>query len=665
MLKYCMRMQGVGFFVVAILCGLGLEYYMTNHALVQLDKETEITTVSGATFKVEKGWFVKHHDNVITLQDPDKQLSYSLVENQEKTAEQAVQIAWQKVKPDFDYVLKSSVPYGPKNQWEQQVEFKYSAPLQDDMMIQAVARLCNERWYITVLQSPKQTFKRRSAGLMLVSSSFKNPGFKAESFINRTAHILDQNRLQGLHDFIEHARIQCDIPGVAVGIVQDGKIIVEQGFGFSNLATQENVTPKTLFRIGSITKPLTTCMMAKLIDENFFSWNTPVIQLFPSFVVGDEQLTQKLKMIDMISNSNGMPQKGTENLFSYDKAPELRIAAMKDEKPTTKLGETFQYSNGMVAAGGYIAAHVVYPDMNFNEAYQAAMQKYVFKPLAMKSTTFDYEKVVHENHADPYNRDIHYQVSSIQEDPLLYKPKLPSGAAWSNIEDMNQYLLFELHKGINNQGQRIISEQNLLQRRIPQIKISDDKQYGLGFIIENLYGVTSIYHGGNVPGFASYLFFLPEHNIGCIILTNMEAHFSEIFLRAVVRKLMEILFDGKSQAQTMIDFGILSKKIEYEKMAQDLDFNPSSEWIYSLIGHYSNSQRGDLIIRTTKIGIELDTRLWKANLVAVKKSDGSLKLIIADGPHVGISLIPQEKNGQMELVIDEGQQKQIFKRVKL
>jgi hypothetical protein len=97
---------------------------------------------------------------------------------------------------------------------------------------------------------------------------------------------------------------------------------------------------------------------------------------------------------------------------------------------------------------------------------------------------------------------------------------------------------------------------------------------------------------------------------------------------------------------------------------KDVDFNISESWISRLIGTYSNPKRGDLVIRATQTGLELDGRLWKGNLVTVKKSDGSFKLMLADGFGIGIDLIPQENNGQIELVIDEGQQKQVFKRVK-
>ncbi|MBP6870348.1 beta-lactamase family protein [Candidatus Babeliales bacterium] len=666
MLKYCMRMQGIGFLVAVALCGLGLQYYMTNHGPVQLDKETEITTDSGAIFKVDKGWFITRHAGFILIQDPDQQLTYTVIENQEKTAEQAIEKAWQNIKPNFDYILKNSVARGSKDGWEQFVTFEYSSTQQADAFMYAIARLYHNRWYISIIESSNKAFvRKRGAGLMLIDSSFKPAGFIEESFAGKQAHELDELRLQEFIDFVEQARVACHIPGAAIAIVQDGKIILEQGFGVKNLDNQQLVTPETLFMIGSITKSLTTCMMAKLIDEGFFSWDTPVTQLLSTFAVGDEQLTQKLKMIDMVSNANGMPQKGIENIFNYDRVtPESRIAAMKDEKPTTKLGETFQYSNGMVAAGGYIAAHAVYPDMNFSQAYQAAMQKYMFDIVVMKSSTFDFDKVDSMDHADPYALDVYMHVVPTVEDTLFYEPKRPSGAAWSNAHDMAQYLLVQLNEGVNGQGQRVISQKNMTKRFEPQIKITNDTSYGLGLIIENNHGVKVVQHSGGVQGFRSYMFFLPEHNVGCVILANLAGDCANSFLKAVPRKLMEILFDGSLVAENQMNVELQQTKKSFEVDLKDIDFMPTSSLTSQLIGTYSNSLRGDLVIRATETGIELDARLWKSNCATKKKSDDSLNLLLVDGPFAGLKFGLQENDGQMELVIDEGQQKQLFKRVK-
>src|SRR3989339_603308 len=123
----------------------------------------------------------------------------------------------------------------------------------------------------------------------------------------------------------------------------------------------------------------------------------------------------------------------------------------------------------------------------------------------------------------------------------------PAGGAWSNVIDMVKYMLVELNKGVTAEGKRIISEENLLKRRETQIKIADKLSYGLGLMMEDDHGVLSIGHGGNTTGFTTSMFFLPEHNIGLVVLTNVRM--ANSFTGIVQRKFMELLFDGKNLAQ--------------------------------------------------------------------------------------------------------------------
>ena len=127
---------------------------------------------------------------------------------------------------------------------------------------------------------------------------------------------------------------------------------------------------------------------------------------------------------------------------------------------------------------------------------------------------------------------------------------------------------------------------------------------------------------------------------------------------------MEIIFDGKPEALDQMNVGLQLQKNNFETKLKDIDFNPPVSWISQLIGTYHNSLRGDLVIHATKTGAELDARLWKANLATKKKSDGSLNLLLADGPFAGLEFSLQENNGVIDLVVDEGQQKQVFKRIK-
>jgi CubicO group peptidase (beta-lactamase class C family) len=86
------------------------------------------------------------------------------------------------------------------------------------------------------------------------------------------------------------------IPGVAVAVVQDGHTVYAEGFGVRRAGATDPVTPETRFMIGSSTKPLTTLMMARLIDMGHFTWATPVTKVLPSFALADSDVTQRLEM---------------------------------------------------------------------------------------------------------------------------------------------------------------------------------------------------------------------------------------------------------------------------------------------------------------------------------------------------------------------------------
>jgi CubicO group peptidase (beta-lactamase class C family) len=154
------------------------------------------------------------------------------------------------------------------------------------------------------------------------------------------------------------------------------------------------ITMDTRFLIASITKPMTTLMEAALVDAGVVGWDTPVVSVLPTFAIGDPEVTRELRLWHMSCACTGMPRQDLEDLFEWNSVtPEARLAAMRTMKPTTKLGETFQYSNLMVSAGGFIAAHAFAPERPLAEAYATAMQAKVFGPIGMTSTTLDYAKV--------------------------------------------------------------------------------------------------------------------------------------------------------------------------------------------------------------------------------------------------------------------------------
>ena len=453
-------MYNIKIVVLALAAGLGALYFRhvhkeSNKTMTytehKLDKDMQLSTGSGATFLASKNWYVTTKNDMIILEEPDRELSIALIENAEPTAQDAVKAAWKKFKPDFDYQVEQATPGLASDGWDELVSFEYHKPAAQNLFVTALARRKDTTWYVQLLDGTKGAVDRRMSEAGTVITSFKAAGLEAESFVGKTAHKLDKKRIQEFVEFIESARKEFKIPGVAIGIVQDGNIIFEHGFGVRRLGSKEVVTPETLFMIGSTTKSLTTFMMAKLVDEGKFDWDTPVTQVMPEFKLGNEAITKQLLMRHMVSASTGIPRQDIEFLLNYGKAtPESRLKEMATMVPTTGFGETFQYSNGMVSSAGYIAAHAVDKSTGLGDAYDAVMQSRVFDPIGMTSTTFDFNKVEQENHASPHGWDLLFNHIPLRvQDERWVATLRPAGGAWSNVHDMSRYMITELDKGIN------------------------------------------------------------------------------------------------------------------------------------------------------------------------------------------------------------------------
>ena len=162
---------------------------------------------------------------------------------------------------------------------------------------------------------------------------------------------------------------------MAIGIVQDGKVLFAGGFGVRELGKPEAVDADTLFMIASNNKALTTLLLAKEVDAGKFGWNTPVTEVLPSFRLGDADTTRKVQVKHLVCACTGLPRQDMETLFNSESTtPDSIMATLATMQPTSRFGELYQYSNSMAAAAGFMGGHVLYPDLELGAAYDKAMQ---------------------------------------------------------------------------------------------------------------------------------------------------------------------------------------------------------------------------------------------------------------------------------------------------
>ena len=456
--------------------------------------------------------------------------------------------AWAAYKPETKRLLKLITPRPAREGWDERQVFEYETSPNERVFVEAIAFRAGNTWTVLIVDGTDPTVEKRGAPISLALQSLRPKGYQRESFAGRTAQPLDAAHISQLKEFIEKSMQELGIPGTAVALIDGGKVVYAGGFGVRELGKPEGVDENTLFMAASNTKGMTTLLLSELVDEKKIKWDEPVVDVFPSFRLGDTDTTKKVLVKNLICACTGLPRQDLEWLFDFKKAtPESEMALLGTMQPTSKFGEVFQYSNLMAAAAGYIGAHLVYPDSELGEAYDEAMQKMIFDPLGMKSTTFDYAHALAGNHATPHADDVDGNASIASMD-LNYSivPARPAGGAWTSAADLARCVQNELALGKLPNGKQLVSAENLLARRAPQIALGEDSTYGMGLEVSRKSGVPVVSHGGSMIGFKSNFFFLPDSGIGAVVLTNSDN--GGMLLGPFGRRLLEVVFDGKLEA---------------------------------------------------------------------------------------------------------------------
>ena len=630
-----------------------------------VDADTPWKTASGATFTVPKGWHVTENHGVLVLEEPDRGLSIRMIEVESSDAPSALASAWTKVEPGFKRQVKQSATPPPREGWEAITQITYETSSAESKLVIGVARKKGNLEYLALIEGDIGAADRRGAQLQAILTGFKAPGVAEESFAGKTANTLDEARLAKIDAFITAAQKAARVPGAAVAIIQGGKVVFEKGYGVRSLGPNaEKVTPNTLFMIGSISKQFTTLMMGKLVDDGKFTWDTPVSEVLPTFALGDPETTKRLTMRYTVCACTGLPRHDVQFFFGYSKAtPEGRLSEMGALKPTTAFGEVFQYSNEMVSAGGFIAAHAASPKEKLGSAYDAEMQSLVFDPLGMKSTTLDTRVAAKGDHASPhaFNAKGEYVPMDLAVEAWIPSVR-PAGGVWSDLKDMERDVLMELAGGKTPEGKVVISEANLLRRRKPEIAIDEKSSYGLGWIVEKTHGIDMVWHNGGTLGFTTQTMFLPHEGVGAIILTN--ARGSGSFVGAVQRRIFEVLYDGKEEAAQNLDFAVSKRAEAISKEVAKLEDAPDKEWVGKLAGTYQNDKLGKLVLKADGGHAMLDTGDWKAPFGRTKGPDGAFDIVPLDAPYTDFTFAVGEKGGKTTLTLDAGQEKYVFERAK-
>ena len=333
---------------------------------------------------------------------------------------------------------------------------------------------------------------------------------------------------------VTHAMQAFHIPGAAVAIVQNDRVVYAKGFGVAEIGGTKPVTADTLFGIGSTTKAFTTTAMAMLVDEKKMDWDDPVRKYLPYFHLDDPCADAMVTLRDIVSHRTGLSRHDE----LWDNTPLTReqiIRAVGSVKLTKPFRSAYQYQNIMFVAAGEAVASA--SGMSWNDFVRTR----IFRPLGMNATAITTAEWNASNHATGHRYDRFHDSVAVQ--PYVDDDNLaPAGAIKSSAHDMAQWLQFQLADGAI-EGKRLVSPDALDETRTPQtvIRVGDETKlvnpgmhilnYAMAWNVTDYAGAPFVYHGGALNGFRAQVGLLPEQNAGFVILINLGRGYGGISMR--------------------------------------------------------------------------------------------------------------------------------------
>jgi CubicO group peptidase (beta-lactamase class C family) len=305
-----------------------------------------------------------------------------------------------------------------------------------------------------------------------------------------------------------------DLPGLAIGVVANDKLVYSKGFGVRRKSDASAVDPHTVFQIGSATKGFLSATMALMVDRGKFKWDDRVIDLDDDFRLKDPWVTREFRVFDLLAQRSGLPPYVNDALGLLGLDRTTLVRSLRYVEPVSSFRSTFAYTNVTHIVAGRIVAKAAGAH-DWNEV----LQKELLDPLGMQETSYTAAAIeAAPNHASGYrwtpNGTI--EVPFTQIFPYDFDG---AGDINSTVDDASRWLRFQLGTG-SFEGRRIASAENIIATRTPKVAVSDKASYAMGWVVQQTLNGTIVWHNGGTTSFGSYFGLLPERDLGVVVLTN-------------------------------------------------------------------------------------------------------------------------------------------------
>jgi CubicO group peptidase (beta-lactamase class C family) len=361
-------------------------------------------------------------------------------------------------------------------------------------------------------------FRLSAAGVALACAVLLSAATSA------TQRPLAVDAFAGFDAFVEQLMAEWKIPGMAVGVIHDGAVVLAKGYGFRDVERQLPVTDKTLMAIGSNTKSFTVTLLGMLSDEGALDWDAPVRNYLPDFTLHDEIAARLMTPVDLVTHRSGLPRHDRMWYGATMSRQEI-YERLRHLEPSATFRQRYQYNNLMFMTAGVLAEKLG------KASWEAQVARRIFAPLGMiRSNTSVHDLPASADYSLPYME----RGGRVTAVPFRNVDAVgPAGSINSNVEEMLRYVQMHIDQGRAG-GTEVISRRFAArmqtQHSAPAVAIDLDAPvytevtaggYGLGVNVGGYRGRKVVSHGGGIDGFISAMSWMPHDRIGVVVLSNL------------------------------------------------------------------------------------------------------------------------------------------------
>lgn len=391
------------------------------------------------------------------------------------------------------------------------------------------------------------------------------------TFVAPAQNKINDKTLKEFDQYVDRVKKEWNVPGLAITVVKDGKVIFKKGYGVRELGKPETVDTQTLFACASTTKAMTVAVLGMLVDQGKVDWDDPVTKYIPELRLYDPFVTLELRVRDLLTHNTGV---GSTDYFWFimNISPDEMIHRLSYVKPSYSFRRGFEYQNTMYNIAGRVIERIT------GKPWAENMTKMLFEPLGMMQTVPQRSISSSTNMTKP-----HFSANdTIKALDFGRESVGAAGAVWSNVEDMGIWIKTLLDSSKYGGG-RLLKPETFHEIFKPQVTVPENDYpvfsilkpnwvtYGLGWYQIDYKGKKVNFHTGSLLGLTAIIGLIPEENIGVYVFGNYDH--AEV-RHALLYKTFDYFALGGNRDWNG-EFKILYSKLKLESKKAVQDFESS------------------------------------------------------------------------------------------